>query len=68
MVQFEAGVREKWWEVGKARASPWSWKRDNLTEDINGSLGEGTITELVTSAGSGKTFEIGNILLRIVPQ
>lgn len=45
-----------------------AWKRDNLTTNISGSTTEGTIIELVTTAGSGKTYEIGNVLLRIVPQ
>lgn len=45
-----------------------AWKRDNLNTDIEGSGIEGTIIELVTNQASGKSFEIGNILVRIVPQ
>lgn len=45
-----------------------AWKRDNLLTNVNGAADEGTIIEIVTTAGSGKTFESGTILLRIVPQ
>ncbi len=40
-----------------------AWKRDNLTTTIDGSNSEGTIIEVVTTAN--KTFELGNLLLRI---
>lgn len=45
-----------------------AWKRDNLNTDISGSTVEGTIIELITNQASGKSFEIGNILVRVVPQ
>ena len=43
-----------------------AWKRDNLNEEILGGDGEGTIFEVVTTAN--KTFELGNILLRVEAQ
>ena len=43
-----------------------AWKRDNLNEEILGGNGEGTIFEIVTTAN--KTFELGNLLLRVESQ
>lgn len=43
-----------------------AWKRTNLSTNIAGSGSEGTIWEIVTT--SNKTFELGNILMRITPQ
>lgn len=43
-----------------------AWKRDNLSTNIDGGDGEGTIIELVTT--SARTYAIGNFLVRIVPQ
>ncbi|MCH8325979.1 MAG: hypothetical protein IIB83_05395 [Bacteroidetes bacterium] len=43
-----------------------AWKRTDLSVNINGSGKEGTIFEIVTTAN--KAFELGNLLLRIIPQ
>jgi hypothetical protein len=43
-----------------------AWKRDNLSTVINGSSGEGTMIELLTT--TNRTYAIGNFILRIVPQ
>ena len=43
-----------------------AWKRDNLSTAIVGDNGEGTMFEVVTT--QNKTFELGNLLLRIEPQ
>ena len=43
-----------------------AWKRANLLEVVNGGNGEGTIIKVVTTAN--KTFDLGNLMLRITPQ
>lgn len=43
-----------------------AWKRDNLNTDINGGNGEGIIFCVITTAN--KAFELGNLMIRIVPQ
>ncbi len=43
-----------------------AWKRTNLSTNVNGSGSEGTMIEVVTTAN--KTFELGNFLMRVVPQ
>ena len=43
-----------------------AWKRDNLATDVTGSSMEGIIVKIVTT--SNKTFDLGNILIRITPQ
>ena len=43
-----------------------AWKRDNLSTEIEGANGEGTIFEVITTAN--KTFELGNLLLRVEAQ
>ncbi len=43
-----------------------AWKRTNLSTDIMGSNGEGTIIELTTT--TNRTYAIGNFLVRITPQ
>ena len=53
-------------EIQVSNGEEGAWKRTNLSTNVNGSDGEGTIIEIVTTAN--KTFEIGNILLRVVPQ
>lgn len=44
---------------------PGTWKRTDLNQEINGGDSEGTIFAMVTN--SNKTFEMGNMLLRIRP-
>lgn len=53
-------------EIEVSNGEEGAWKRTNLSENINGSASEGTIVEIVTT--SNKTFEIGNFLMRVVPQ
>lgn len=43
-----------------------AWKRDNLSTVVNGGNGEGIIFCVITTAN--KAFELGSLLLRIVPQ
>ena len=43
-----------------------AWKRTNLSTNVSGSSSEGIILEIITTAN--KTFEIGNFLIRVVPQ
>lgn len=53
-------------EIQIANGEEGSWKRVNLSTNINGSGEEGTIIEIITTAN--KAFEIGNFLMRILPQ
>lgn len=51
-------------EIKTANGENGAWKRDNLNTAIGGGdSNEGTIIQVVTSAN--KTFELGNILLRV---
>jgi hypothetical protein len=43
-----------------------AWKRDNLSTVIDGSGSEGTLFCVITTAN--KAFELGSLLLRIIPQ
>ncbi|MHC4643803.1 MAG: hypothetical protein ACYS32_19340 [Planctomycetota bacterium] len=43
-----------------------AWKRTNLSTNVEGSGSEGTLFCVVTSAN--RTFELGNLMLRVVPQ
>ena len=42
-----------------------AWKREDLDTTVQGSVSEGTIMEVVTT--QNKTFELGNILIRLKP-
>ncbi len=53
-------------EIQIGQAQEGAWKRDNLSEDINGSAAEGTIIKLITT--TNRTYAIGNFLVRITPQ
>jgi len=50
-------------EIQTVSGEDGAWKRDNLTESVNGASSEGIIFEVVTSAN--KAFDLGNILLKI---
>lgn len=43
-----------------------AWKRSSLSTDVDGSLSEGTIIEVVTTAN--RAFDLGTFLLRIAPR
>lgn len=53
-------------EINVINGEEGAWKRTNLSELVDGSADEGILIEIVTSAN--KTFEIGNFLVRVVPQ
>ena len=53
-------------EINVINGEEGAWKRTNLLELVNGSADEGLIIEIITTAN--KTFEIGNFLIRVVPQ
>ena len=53
-------------EINIINGEEGAWKRTNLSENINGSGEEGLLLEIETS--SNKSFEIGNFLIRVVPQ
>lgn len=43
-----------------------AWKRANLSESVSGSASEGTIIKVITTAN--KAFDLGNLMLRVIPQ
>lgn len=45
---------------------PGAWKRSNATAFVAGALSEGTIIKVTTTAN--KAFDLGNLMLRIVPK
>lgn len=47
-------------------AEPGAWKRSNATAFVAGAFSEGTIIKVITSAN--RAFELGNLMLRIVPK
>ena len=52
-------------EYQVVNGEPGAWKRTDLNTTVDGDDSEGTIWEVVTTAN--KTFELGNILMRIIP-
>ena len=53
-------------EINILNGEEGAWKRTDLTENVDGSASEGIIIEIITTAN--KAFEIGNFLIRVVPQ
>ncbi len=53
-------------EIDVVNGEEGAWKQTNLTTNVAGSDSEGIFIEIITSAN--KTFEIGNFLIRVVPQ
>lgn len=53
-------------EINVINGEEGAWKQTNLTTNVEGSGSEGMLLEIITSAN--KTFEIGNFLVRVVPQ
>lgn len=53
-------------EVNIINGEEGAWKRTNLSTNVSGSGAEGLMLEIVTSAN--RSFEIGNFLIRVVPQ
>lgn len=50
-------------EIKTASGVSGSWKRTNLNTPVAGSNGEGTIFRITTTAGAGKAFETGGLVL-----
>ncbi len=53
-------------EIQIKTAQEGAWKRDNLSQNMSGGNGEGTIIELVTT--TNRTYAIGNFMLRVRPR
>lgn len=53
-------------EIQVSNGEEGAWKRINLSVNVNGSGAEGLIIEVITTAN--KAFELGNFLMRVVPQ